>query len=95
LAIGLQEKLLGGAGRCRFATIVGAHAFTIPEHDQRPTADTRRLRFDQRQYCLHRNRRIDGRAAATQHFASGFGGERVGGSGHVFRVAWRVCRSVR
>ncbi|MNL19096.1 hypothetical protein D3C87_1402780 [compost metagenome] len=84
LSVGLQEKLLGGAGRCCFTTVVGTHFFTVPQHNQRATADARRLRFDQRQHGLHRNRRIDGRAAATQHLAPGFGCQRVGGCGHVF-----------
>ncbi|MNR02605.1 hypothetical protein D3C85_1184610 [compost metagenome] len=80
----LQEQLLGGTGRRGFAAVVGAHGFAIPKHDQCATTNTRRLRFDQRQHGLHRNRRVDGRAASAQHLAPGFSGQRVGGGRHVF-----------
>jgi hypothetical protein len=83
LAVGLQEQLLGGAGRGGFAPVVSAYGLTIPEHDQRATTDARGLRFDQRQNRLHGNGGIDGRATATQHLASGFGSQWVGGCGHV------------
>ena len=84
-AVGLQEKLLGGAGRCGFSAVISAHVLAVPQHDQRTTADAGGLRLDQRQYRLHRNRGIDGRTALTQHFPPGFGRQRIGGCCHVFR----------
>ena len=81
--IGLQEKPFRGAGRCRFSSVISAHVFAVPQHDQRATADAGRLRLDQRQYRLHCNRCIDGRTATTQHFPPGSGRQRVGGCCHV------------
>ncbi|MNP16633.1 hypothetical protein D3C76_1090380 [compost metagenome] len=84
LSVGLQEKLLGGAGRGGFTPVVGAHGLAIPEYDQCAATDARRLWLDQRQHRLHRNRGIDGRATPAQHRPPGFGRQRVGRRGHVF-----------
>ncbi|VVN33876.1 hypothetical protein PS624_04991 [Pseudomonas fluorescens] len=84
LAIGAQEQLLGGASRCGFATVVGAHLFTVPQHDHRAAADPGRLRLNQRQHRLHRNRRINRRTALTQHLATGLSSQRIGSRCHVF-----------
>jgi hypothetical protein len=78
-----RNSFFGGAGRCGFATVVGAHLFAVPQHDHRAAADPGRLRLDQGQHRLHGNRRVDGRTALAQHLAPGLGGQRVGGCGHV------------
>ncbi len=83
-AVGLQEQLLGGAGRCGFATVIRAHLFAVPQHDHRAATDPGRLRLNQGQHRLHRNRRINRRTALTQHLAPGLGGQRIGSGGHVF-----------
>ncbi|VVN75485.1 hypothetical protein PS685_05275 [Pseudomonas fluorescens] len=85
LAVGLQEKLLGGAGRCGFAAVVSAHGLAIPKHDQRTTADARGLRLYQRQHGLHRNGRIDRRTTPAQHLPPGFCRQGIGRCRHVFR----------
>ncbi len=82
--VSLQEQLLGGPGRRRFAAVIGAHLLAIPQHNHRPATDPGRLRLNQRQHRLHRNRRINRRTTLTQHLPPGFGREWIGSSGHVF-----------
>ncbi len=83
-AVGLQEQLLGGTRRGGFASVVGAHLFAVPQHDHRTATDPGGLRLDQGQHRLHGNRRINRRTTLAQHLATGLGGQRIGGSGHVF-----------
>ena len=60
LAIGLQEQPFGGARRCGFAAIVGAHGLAVPQHDHGATANSRRLGFYQGQHRLHGDGGVDG-----------------------------------
>ena len=53
-------------------------------HDERAAADARRLRFDQVQYQLHRDRRIGRAAAAIENLQSCFDRERMRSGHHVF-----------
>jgi hypothetical protein len=77
-AIGLQEELLVGRGRRGLAAVEGVDVLAIPMQQERATADAARLRLDQREHHLHRDRRIDCRAARVQRAVTGLGGQRVG-----------------
>ena len=49
-------------------------------------AEARGLRLDEPEHQLHRDRRVDRRAALTQNLAAGLGRERMRGHRHVPRA---------
>lgn len=55
-----------------------AHAGTRCMRQEGAAANAARLRLDQRQHHLHRNGRVDGRAARLEHLVARVGGQRVG-----------------
>jgi hypothetical protein len=52
---------------------------------ERTTADPRRLRLDQAEHHLHRDRGIDRAAAGAQDFQAGVGSKRIRRDDHVAR----------
>ena len=95
-AVGAQEHVRRRGCRRRLAAFVSGD-FTgsaivrrrIEQHE-RPAADPRRLRLDERQDELHRDRRIHGAAAGAQDRTPGFGGMGIRGDDELrVRAHWR------
>ena len=85
LAVRADEELVGDGSGCCFAPVIGFHAGTRSMQQEGAAANAARLRLDQRQHHLHRNGRVDGRAARLEHLVARVGGQRVGrGHGKLF-----------
>jgi hypothetical protein len=84
-AVRAQEQRRRGGGRRGLAPVPGVQGarLAVPEQQQRAAADAARLRLDEGEHHLHRDRRIHGVAALAQHGAPGLGGERMRGGDHV------------
>ena len=80
----LHEQVGRGGGGRGLAAVVGQRLVAIEMQQEQATADARRLRLDEVQHHLHRDRRIDRAAAGLQHLEAGVGGQRVGGGDHEF-----------
>ena len=78
LALGCQEQALVGGGRRGLAAVEGLHALAVPVQQEGAAADAAGLRLHQRQHHLHRDRRIQRRAAPREHLPAGLGGQRIG-----------------
>ena len=65
-AVGLAEETAVGRGRRGLAAIEGAHRPAVEQHQESAAADAGRLRLDQRQHHLRRDRRIDRRPPARR-----------------------------
>ncbi len=84
--LAFDEKAVGmRRGRRRLATVIDLQLRIrlVPVEDESAAADAARLRLDEVEDELCRDRRIDGRAAGAQHLAPRFGSESVGGRHHV------------
>ena len=84
-----QEALGQRCCRRGLAAIIGLQLCSarIPGQHERTTTQPRRLRLYQGQHHLHRNRCIDGAAAACEQRCAGITGQRIGGNCHVALAA--------
>ena len=79
LAVGVEESLRPCRRRRGLAPVVGKQPVVarIVNQHERAAADARRLRLDQREHELHRNRRVDRAAAGGEHAIAGVDRERI------------------
>jgi hypothetical protein len=76
--LAVAKKQLRSCRRRRgFAAVDGVHLVAVVVHQEQAAAEARRLRLDQRQHHLYRNRRVDGAAASREDLVARVGGERV------------------
>ncbi len=87
LTLGVEEHAGRGARRRRLAPVVGGDAagLRVVVQQEGAPADARTLWLDQTEGSLHRDRRVHGAAATTQHREPGLYGDRVRG-GHAGRA---------